>query len=39
MPGENWISKISEHEVQHSSQGMQDGVIDFICEHIEIKNK
>lgn len=38
MTQQNWISKISEHEVQHSSQGMQDGVIDFICENIEISN-
>ena len=39
MTQQNWISMISEHEAQHSSQGMQDGVIDFICQHIEISNK
>ena len=39
MAQHNWISRISEHESRHSSQGMQDGVIDFICEHIEITNK
>ena len=39
MSQQNWISRISEHESRHSSQGMQDGVIDFICEHIEITNK
>ena len=39
MTQQNWISMISKHEAQHSSQGMQDGVINFICEHIEITNK
>jgi len=39
MAQQNWISMISKHEAQHSSQGMQDGVIDFISEHIEITNK
>jgi len=39
MTEQNWISMIPEHEEQHSSQGKQDGVIDFICEHIEISNK
>ena len=39
MTQQNWISMISEHEARHSSQGMQDGVVDFICENIEISNK
>ena len=39
MDQQNWVSMISEHEARYSSQGMQDGVIDFICEHIEISNK
>ena len=39
MTQQNWISMISEHEARHSSQGMQDGVIEFICQHIEISNK
>ena len=38
MSEENWVSKIQAHEAQHSSQGTQDGVIDFICENIEIHN-
>tara|TARA_B110000467_G_C17855965_1_gene232282 strand:- start:274 stop:456 length:183 start_codon:yes stop_codon:yes gene_type:complete len=38
MGKENWISKIQEHEAQHSSQGMQDGVIDFISQQIDISN-
>ena len=38
MSKKNWISKIQEHEAQHSSQGMQDGVIDFICKHLDISN-
>jgi len=38
MTSVNWISKIQSHEVQHFSQGTQDGVIDFIIENIEIRN-
>ena len=38
MDKENWISKIQEHEAHHTSQGMQDGVIDFICQNIDISN-
>ncbi len=38
MGKENWISKIQEHEARHSSQGMQDGVIDFISQQIDISN-
>ncbi len=38
MTDVNWISNIQSHEVQHFSQGTQDGVIDFICENIEIRH-
>lgn len=35
----NWISKIREHEKKIFSQGKQDGVIEYICDNIKVKNK
>jgi hypothetical protein len=35
----NWISKIYNFEKKVYSQGKQDGIIEYIIENIEIKNK
>ena len=35
----NWISKIYQNEKNIYSQGKQDGIIEYIINNIEIKNK
>ena len=36
---ENWIKKINSHGKQITSTGNQDGIIEYICKNISIKNK
>ena len=36
---DNWVSEIAKHEKRVNSQGMQDGVIEFLCDRLDLDSE